>query len=148
MQIWNVLRAARSLEMQDPKIAIWAPSHNLSGYMFATKADIDDRKKLVKQQYLLHMFSQYGKLRPTSEWDRSGSFVTPQLISTGFASLQRYWRHSSSGRQANFGALKTGHHLYSVGRPPRWPLAYILAKLKFRPSRPIKHETKPCKVTL
>jgi len=39
-----------------PKIAIWAPSHNFSGYIFATKARIDNRKKkLVKQQYLLHM---------------------------------------------------------------------------------------------
>jgi len=27
-------------------------------------------KKLVKQQYLLHMSSQYGELRPTSGWDR------------------------------------------------------------------------------
>ena len=27
----------------------------LSGYMFATKARIDNRKKLVKQQYVLHM---------------------------------------------------------------------------------------------
>jgi len=39
--------------MQDPKklpkIAIWAPSRNLSGYIFATKAYIDNRKKLVKQ---------------------------------------------------------------------------------------------------
>jgi len=35
--------------MQDtkksPKIAIWAPSQNLSGYIFATKAHIDNRKK-------------------------------------------------------------------------------------------------------
>jgi len=39
----------------------------LSGYMFATKARIDNRKKkLVKQRYLPHMFSQYGELRPTS----------------------------------------------------------------------------------
>jgi len=30
-------------------------------------------KKLVKQQYLLQMSSQYGELRPTSGWDRSGS---------------------------------------------------------------------------
>ena len=30
-------------------------------------------KKIVKQQYLLHMFPQYGELRPTSGWDRSGS---------------------------------------------------------------------------
>jgi len=27
-----------------PKIAIWAPSHNLSGCIFATKARIDNRK--------------------------------------------------------------------------------------------------------
>jgi len=39
----------------------------LSGYVFATKACVDDRKKkLVKQQYLLHMFSQYGERHPTN----------------------------------------------------------------------------------
>jgi len=30
-------------------------------------------------------------------------------------------RHSSSGRQPNFAALSRGRHLYSAGRPPRWP---------------------------
>jgi len=35
----------------------------LSGYIFSTKARIDNRKKkLVKQQYLLHMSPQYGEL--------------------------------------------------------------------------------------
>jgi len=38
----------------------------LSGYIFATEARIDNRKKLVKQQYLPHMSLQYGELRPTS----------------------------------------------------------------------------------
>jgi len=39
----------------------------LLGYTFATKAIIDNRKKkLVKQQYLLQMSSQYGELRPTN----------------------------------------------------------------------------------
>jgi len=39
----------------------------LSGYIFATKSRIDNwKKKLVKQQYLLHMFPQYGELRPIS----------------------------------------------------------------------------------
>jgi len=38
----------------------------LSGYIFATKAHIDNRKKLVKQQYVLHMSPQYGELQPTS----------------------------------------------------------------------------------
>jgi len=36
----------------------------LSGYIFATKARIDNRKKLVKQQYLPHMPLEYGELGP------------------------------------------------------------------------------------
>ena len=56
--------------MQDPKkspkIAISAPSDNFVGdFIFATKARIDNRKKLVKQQYLLRMSPQYGELRLT-----------------------------------------------------------------------------------
>jgi len=35
------------------------------------------RKKLVKQQYLLHMSSQYGELRPTNDWDQFGSLRNP-----------------------------------------------------------------------
>jgi len=38
----------------------------LSGYIFATKADIGNRKKLIKQQYVLQMSSQYGELWPTN----------------------------------------------------------------------------------
>jgi len=34
-------------------------------------------KKLVKQQYLLQMFPQYGELRPTSGWDRFVSLGHP-----------------------------------------------------------------------
>jgi len=43
------------------------PGHHrttLSGYIFATKACTDNRKKLVKQQHLLHMSPQYGELGP------------------------------------------------------------------------------------
>jgi len=51
------------------KIAIAKKAHHrtpLSGYyIFATKARIDNRRKLVKQQYLPHMLLglQYGELR-------------------------------------------------------------------------------------
>jgi len=31
-----------------------------------SKARIDNRKKPVKQQYLLHMSAQYGELQPTT----------------------------------------------------------------------------------
>jgi len=43
-----------------------AENTRLSGYIFATKARIDNRKKVVKQQYVLHMSPQYGELRPSS----------------------------------------------------------------------------------
>ena len=49
----------------------------LSGYIFATKARIDNWKKPVKQQYVLHMSPQYGELRPTSGWDRFTSLGYP-----------------------------------------------------------------------
>jgi len=63
--------ACGSLEMQDSKKSRQkSPSGhhrtNLSGYIFATKARIDNQKKLVKQQYVLHMSAQCGELRPTS----------------------------------------------------------------------------------
>ena len=53
------------------KIAKNSPSAHhrttLWGYIFATKARIDNRKKkLVKQQYLPHTSLQYGVLWPTS----------------------------------------------------------------------------------
>jgi len=38
----------------------------LSGYIFATKADIDNLKKIVNQQYVLQMSPQYREHRPTS----------------------------------------------------------------------------------
>jgi len=50
--------------MQDPKNRQNSPSGHhsttLSGHIFAikTRKFIDNRKKLVKQQYFLHMFSQ------------------------------------------------------------------------------------------
>jgi len=34
-------------------------------------------KKLVKQQYFLHMSSQYGELRPTNGWDRLANLGHP-----------------------------------------------------------------------
>ena len=52
-----------SVEMQDLKIASGHHRITLLGNIFATKTRIDNRKKAVKQQYLLHMFPQYGELR-------------------------------------------------------------------------------------
>jgi len=46
-------------------------------------------KKLVKQQYVLHMSSEYGEVRPTNGWDLLGSLGTSANINgfRVFASL-------------------------------------------------------------
>jgi len=48
--------------LSDRRLAVYHTGP-LSGYIFASKAHIDSRKELIKQQYLLHMSSQYGELR-------------------------------------------------------------------------------------
>jgi len=97
----------------------------LSGYIFATKAHINNWKKIVKQQCLLHMSSQYGELRSTNGGDlfRSLGHASKfhRVLRLGSVTA---WR-SSSGRQPNFAALNRGCHLYSAGRPSRWALAHI-----------------------
>jgi len=49
------------------KIAIWAQSHNFVGLYLRNQGTYrQSEKKLLKQQYALHMSPQYGELRPTS----------------------------------------------------------------------------------
>jgi len=48
------------------KLPFWHHRTTLSGCIFTTEARIDNRKKLVKQQYILHMSSYYGELRPSN----------------------------------------------------------------------------------
>jgi len=56
--------------MQDEKgrqkVATCAPSYNFLGLYLRNKARIDNRNKLVKQQYLFQMSSQYREIRPIS----------------------------------------------------------------------------------
>ena len=129
MQVWNLLHAARC-KYRTHKSRQKSPSGHhrttSSGYIFANKACIDNRKKLVKQQYLLHMSSLYGELRPTSGWDRFVSLGHPCKFQLVWSLGSVTARHSSSGRQPNFAALNRGRHLYSAGRPSRWALAHIL----------------------
>jgi len=60
-----VLHTAR-WKYNTQKIAIWAPSHNFVGlylHKWSTYRYRQSEKKLVKQQYLLHMSPQYGELQ-------------------------------------------------------------------------------------
>jgi len=100
------------------KISIWAPSHNFVGLSTIGK-------KVVKQQYLLHIFPQYGELRPTSGWDPFVSLGHPCKFQRVSRLGSVTARHSSTGRQPNFAALNRGRHLYSAGRPSRSTLAHI-----------------------
>jgi len=72
------------------------------------------RKKLVKQQYLLHMSSQHGEL----ERLRSvGEFGAPQQISTGFASCLCFCNNVAHRRPTKlctmFGCLVGWYTIYT-----------------------------------
>jgi len=82
-------------------------------------------KKLIKQQYLLHMSPQYAEFRPTSSWDLLASLGHPCKFQRVSRLVSVTARHSSSRHQPNFAALNRGRHLYSAGRPSRWALAHI-----------------------
>jgi len=49
----------------------------VSGCIFQLRHVSTIRKKIVKQQYLLHLSSQHGKLRPTNGWDLLASLGHP-----------------------------------------------------------------------
>ena len=134
MQVWNLLHAARwKYRMQKSRQTSPSGHHRtaLSGYIFSTKARIDNRKKkLVKQQYVLHMSPQYGELQPTSSWDRSGSLrhpckfqqvlhlgsITAQHLVVGVSKTLRRWTEGATYvRQVN-------HH---VGH---WPTFLVLQR--------------------
>ena len=127
MQVWNLLQVAR-WKHRTQKSRQKSPSGHhrttLSGYIFATKAHIDNRKNLLSSSMSStcpHNMVNFGLLAAEIGWPVS----VPLQISTGFASWQRYCTASSSGRQPNFAALNRGRHLYSAGRPSRWALAHI-----------------------
>jgi len=89
----------------------------LSGYIFATKAHIDNQKKTVKQQYLLHMSSQYGELWHTNGSEiGSGDWSTPAIFN-GFRILASLLQRHRS--------LEANQALHDVGRLLGWYIIYI-----------------------
>ena len=121
-----------SLEIQDAKSRQKSPSRHhrttLSGYIFAIKARIDNRKNLLSinmSSTCTHNMVNLGPLTAeigSTIWCIAANF-------NWFRVCQRYCTASSSGRQPNFGALNRGRHLCLAGRPSGWALAHILVCL-------------------
>jgi len=128
MQVWNLLHVARwkYRTQKSPKNRHWALSHKFVRLSSQLRHVSTFGKKLVKQQYLPHMFLQYGELRPSNGWDLLASLGHPSKFQRVSHLGSVIARHSSSGRQPNFAALNRGCHLYSAGRPPRWSFAHIV----------------------
>jgi len=98
MQVWNVLYAARCKYRTQKSSKICHVGTIAQKIRHISTIG----KKTVKKQYLLHMSSQYGELRPTSGWDQFGSLEQP-------SKLQRVSRLGSvtaaaslNGSQPNF----------------------------------------------
>jgi len=88
------------------KFAISEPSHNFVGLCLRSaqlRHVSTIGKKLIKQQYRLHMSSQYGELWPTNGWDRFTSLGYPRkfqrVLCLGFITAPT----SLNGGQPNFG---------------------------------------------
>jgi len=111
----------------------------LSGYIFATNAHTDNRKKLLSSNisstcpHNMVNFSPLAAEIVSLVWGTPANFHGFRVLRRGTA------RHFSIRRQPNFASLNKWRHLYSAGRPSRWALAHISSYLcsneKFRSTR-------------
>jgi len=96
----------------------------LSGYIFATKACIDNRKKNLLSSNISpicpHNMVNFGPLVAeivSLVWGTSGNF-------NGFRILTALLHGTLVVGVIQTAALNRGRHLYSAGRPSRWALAH------------------------
>jgi len=113
--------------MQDPnkspKIAIWAPSTTLSGYIFATKACIDNRKKNLSSSNISPT-CPHNMVIVSLVWGIPANF-------NGFCVLAALLHGTLVVGVSQTAALNRGRHLYSAGRPSSWAFAHISSVEKY-----------------
>ena len=127
-----MLHAAR-WKCRTQKLAKKSPSGHhriiLSGHIFATKARINNQKKLLGSNIsstCRHNMVNFGPL--TAEivslvWGTPANF-------NGFGVLAALLHGTPVlGVSRTFAALNKGRHLYSAGRSSRWVFAHILVTL-------------------
>jgi len=100
----------------------------LSGYIFASKAHIDNRKKLVKQQYVLHISSSYGELWPPAAEIGSVVWGTPANFNR-FCILAALLRGTLAVGISQILRNEQRAPLCSAGRPSRWAMAHISSRI-------------------
>jgi len=99
------------------KFAFCAPSHKFVGlYLLNWGMYRQTEKKLVKQQYLLHMFWQYGERWPTNGWDRLVTLGHPskfqRVLSLRFVTARELVQRRSTIRCTMFGRLQGWYTIY------------------------------------
>ena len=136
MQVWNMLHAARwntgrKKVTKNRHLGTIAQLYRTISLQLRHVSTIG--KKLVKQQYVLHMSSQYGELRPTNGWDpltslgypckiqlvsRLGS-ITAQHLVVGVSQTLRRWTEGAT-------YIRKGDH--QVGH---WPTFLVVLYLLY-----------------
>ena len=103
----------------------------LSGYIFTTKACIDNQKKNLSSSNISytcpHNMVNFGPLAAEIVllvWGTPGNF-------NGFRILAALLHGTLVVGVSQTAALNRGRHLYSAGRPSRWALAHILVVFIF-----------------
>jgi len=102
----------------------WDHRTNLSGYIFGTKACIDNRKKVLNSNtssICPDNVVNFGLLTAEICWRVWG---TPANFN-GFRVLAALVHGTLVVGDSQTAALNRGQHLYSAGRPSRWALADI-----------------------
>ena len=113
------------------KSPFWHHRTTLSGYIFATKALIDNRKKTLlnsnTSSTCSHNMANFGLLTAEICWRVWG---TPANFN-GFRVLAALLHGTLVVGVSQTAALNRGRHLYSSGRPSRWALAHISSFILF-----------------
>jgi len=97
---------------------------NLSGYIFATKARIDNWKKNLLS----------GNISPTCPYNMVNfGPLAADIVSLVWVTPANFngFRFLAALLHSQTPALNRGRHLYSAGRPSRWALAHISSSTSF-----------------
>jgi len=131
MQVWKVLHVARCKCRTQKSRQKSPPGHHrttLSGYIFATKACIDNRKKNLLSSNMSsrcpHNMANFGPLAAEIDpvvWGTHANF-------NGFHVLAALLHGTLVVGVSQTAALNRGRHLYSAGRLSCWALAHILVQ--------------------